>query len=91
MQNFRALGAPPPHPRASGSWGLCPQTPSLWQLGASPPDPHWRLAAGGSAPRPPKQPLHCEFLATRLVQAMLSCIQWWTSFLYEEPYCESDA
>ena len=66
MQNFRALGAPPPDPRASGGWGLCPQTPSLRQLGASPPDPHWPPAAGGSAPRPPKQPPHCEFLATRL-------------------------
>ena len=56
MQNFRALGAPPPDPRASGGWGFCPQTPSLRQLGASPPDPHWPPAAGGSAPRPPKQP-----------------------------------
>ena len=56
MQNFRALGAPPPDPRASGGWGLRPQTPSLRQLGASPPDPHWPPAAGGSAPRPPKQP-----------------------------------
>ena len=28
MQNFRALGAPPPDPRASGGWGLCPQTPN---------------------------------------------------------------
>ena len=59
MQNFRALGAPPKR------W-LCPQTPSLQQLGALPPDPHWPPAAGGSAPRPPKQPPHCEFLATRL-------------------------
>ena len=66
MQIFRALGAPPPDPRASGGWRLCPQTPSLRRLGASPPDPHWPLAAGGSAPRPPKQPPHCEFLATRL-------------------------
>ena len=66
MQNFRALGAPPPEPRASGGWGLCPQTPSLRRLGASSPDPHWSPAAGGSAPRPPKQPPHCEFLATRL-------------------------
>ena len=56
MQNFRALGAPPPDPRASGGWGLCTQTPSLRQLGAKPPDPHWSPAAGGSAPRPPKQP-----------------------------------
>ena len=71
MQNFRALGAPPPDPRASGGWGLCPQTPSLRQLGASPPDPHWPPAAGGSAPRPPKQPPHCEFLATRLAKLMV--------------------
>ena len=56
MLSFRALGAPPPDPRASGGWGLCPQTPSLQQLGASPPDPHRPTAAGGSAPRPPKQP-----------------------------------
>ena len=27
MQNFQALGAPPPDPRASSGWGLCPQTP----------------------------------------------------------------
>ena len=53
MQNFRALGAPPPDPRASGGWGLCPQTPSLRRLGASPPDPQ-------------NSPPHCEFLATRL-------------------------
>ena len=56
MQNFWALGAPPPDPRASSGWGLCLQTPSLRWLGALPPDPHWPLAAGGSAPRPPKQP-----------------------------------
>ena len=43
MQNFRALGSPPPDPRASGGWGLCPQNPQ-------PP------GAGGFAPRPPKQP-----------------------------------
>ena len=46
MQNFRALGATPPDPRASGGWGLYPQTPSF----------HWPPAAGGSAPRPPKHP-----------------------------------
>ena len=71
MQNFRALGAPPPDPRASGGWGLCPQTPCLRQLGASPPDPHWPPAAGGSAPRPPTQPPHCEFLATRMVMSYI--------------------
>ena len=64
---FSSAGAPPPDPRASGGWGLYPQTPSLRQLGASPPDPHWPPAAGGSASRPPKQPPHCEFLATRLL------------------------
>ena len=51
---------------ASGGFGLCPQTPSLRRLGVSPPDPHWPPAAGGSAPRPSKQPPHCEFLATHL-------------------------
>ena len=39
MQGFRALGSPPADPLASGGWGFCPQTPSLQQLGASPPDP----------------------------------------------------
>ena len=38
MQNFRALGAPPPHPRASGGWWLCPQTPT-GLLRVPPPDP----------------------------------------------------
>ena len=57
MQNYRALGAPPPYPRASGGWELCPQTPSLRRPGASPPDPQ-------------TQPPHCEFLlATRLIVA----------------------
>ena len=28
MQNFQALGALPPDPRASGGWGLRPQTPT---------------------------------------------------------------
>ena len=51
MQNFQALGAPPLDPRASGGWGLCPQTPnSLWRLGAPPPDPQ-------------NSPRNCEFLA----------------------------
>ena len=33
------------HPSVSGGWGLCPQTPSLWRLGASPPDPHCEFLA----------------------------------------------
>ena len=45
MQNFQALGALPPKPRASGGWGLFPQTPNSLRL------------LRGSAPRPPKQPL----------------------------------
>ena len=53
MQNFRALGAPPPGPRASGGWGLCPRTPSLRRLGASPPDPHCLSS--------PKQPPIADF------------------------------
>ena len=56
MQNIRALGAPPPDPRASGGWELCPQTPSLCRLEASPPDHHWPPAAEGSAPRPQYSP-----------------------------------
>ena len=66
MRNFRALESLPSDPRAFGGWGLCPQTPSLRRLGASPPDPHWPPAARGSAHRSPKQPPHCKFLATRL-------------------------
>ena len=75
MQNFRALGAPLPDPRASGGWGLCPQTMlasggiglRFGLIGLHWPLAHWPPAAGGSAPRPPKQPPHCEFLATRLL------------------------
>ena len=50
MQNFRALGAPPPDPPAAGGYALKPPASSGW----------------GFAPRPPKQLLHCEFFATRL-------------------------
>ena len=56
MQNFLALGAALPDPRTSGGWGLCSQTPNLWRLGASPPDPHWPLAAEGPPPRPQNSP-----------------------------------
>ena len=81
MQHFWALEAPPPDPRASGGWGFCPQTPSFWRLGASPPDPHWPPAAGGSVPRPLKQPPHCEFLATRLLSENLG----FSSICFEMP------
>ena len=42
MQNFRALGAEPLNPRASGGCGLCPQTPKT-----APP-----LRVSGYAPAP---------------------------------------
>ena len=52
MQKFRALGAPPPDSRASGGWGLCPQTPFLRRLGDLPPDPKtaFPLRIPGNAP-----------------------------------------
>ena len=55
MQNFQALGALPPGPRASGGWGLCPQTLVPPAAGDSPPNPQPPVA-GGYAPRPPKHP-----------------------------------
>ena len=53
---FSSAGAPPPDPRASGGWGLCPQTPSLRRRGASLPNPHWPPATGGSHPDPQTAP-----------------------------------
>ena len=51
MQNFRALGAPPPHPRAFGGWGLRPQTPksappiaNFWLRACPRPQPMIRLS-----------------------------------------------
>ena len=52
MQNFRALGVPPPDPRTP--------VPS-----ALPPNPHRSPAA--LPPDPQNSPPHCEFLAKRLV------------------------
>ena len=56
MQNFRALGAPPPYPQASGGWELCPQTPSLQRLGVLSPDPQWPPAAGSFTPTQKNSP-----------------------------------
>ena len=70
MQNFRALGAPPPDPRASDGWGLRPQTPSLRQLGASPPDPHWPPAAGAPPPNPRNSPPIANFWLRACVQGI---------------------
>ena len=36
------------------------------------------------------QAIHARRAHSVWVQAMLSCIQWWTPFFYKEPYCESD-
>ena len=66
IQNFRALGAPPPDLRAFGGLRFCPQTPSLRRQEALLPDPP--IAAGGRGLRPqtPETALtHCRFLATR--------------------------
>ena len=66
MQNFRALEARPPHSRASGSWWLCPQIPSLRQLGALPQTLTGLRRLGASPQTPETAPPHCKFLATRL-------------------------
>ena len=36
MENFQALEAPPPDPRASGGWELCPQLPASGAWGLRP-------------------------------------------------------
>ena len=47
-----------------------PRPPGLKRLGVLPPDSQ-PLKAGDFYPRPPKQPHHCEFLATRPVFLLL--------------------
>ena len=37
MQIFQALGAPPPDPRASGGWGLCPHPPPQLRISSYAP------------------------------------------------------
>ena len=65
MQNFRALGALPPNPHASGGWGLCRETPASGGWGLRPQTPIGLRWLG--APTTPKlAPPHCEFLAMRL-------------------------
>ena len=72
MQNFQALGALPPDPRAPGGWGLCSQTPSLRRQGALPPDPHWPPVAGGYACRPVKQPPIANFWLRACVYLLMA-------------------
>ena len=55
MQNFQALGAPPPDPVPPAAGDFAPRPP---------------LASGGwelRAQTPQTAPPHCEFLATRLL------------------------
>ena len=62
MQNFRALGAEPPDPRAYGGWRLCPKTPiGLRRLGGLPPDPQISppLRISGYAPGVSNDQLPC--------------------------------
>ena len=56
MQKFPALWAPPPDPRVSGGWGLCPQTPSLRRLGARPQTPIGLRRLGAPPLDPPNSP-----------------------------------
>jgi len=49
-----------------------PLSPDLQPPAASPPDPHWPPAAGGSTPIPPDQPPpNGEILAKRLIECIL--------------------
>ena len=52
MQNFRALGAPPPDPRTPSILGLCPQTPIglRWLDAPPPPNTAPQLRIPGYAP-----------------------------------------
>ena len=68
MQNFRALGAPPPDPvpPAAGAFPPSPQPPAAGGFAPRPPIGLRRL--GAPPPDPPNSPSHWEFLATRLCQ-----------------------
>ena len=69
-------------------WGLRSQTPVLRRLGASPIDPQWPLAVGGSASRPQNGVLHYKFLATRL-DVHTSLFQRMKVRIYLQPRSES--
>ena len=56
MQNFRALGAPPPGPRASGGWGLFPKPPASGGWGLSPQTPIGLRQLGALSPDPKNSP-----------------------------------
>ena len=71
MQNLRALGAPPPDPRASGGWGLgaFPPNPQPPAAGGFAPSPPLASVGWGLRPQTPQTSPHWEFLATRLHDA----------------------
>ena len=81
MQNFRALGAPPPVPGASDGWVLCPQTPSLRQLGSLPPAPIglWRMEAP-----PPDAKISLPPIANFWLRAWWFHF-WWRPFFWSAP------
>ena len=79
MQNFRALGVPPPDSRASAAGGFASRPPASGGWGLRPHNPNG-LRQRGTLPHDPKiSPPHCEFLATRLgwrlvvLIALLAC------------------
>ena len=63
MQNFRALGAPPPDPVLPAAGGFAPKPPASGDFTLRTP-----LASGGWGlrPQPPKTAPHRKILATRL-------------------------
>ena len=84
MQNFLALGAPPPDPHAFGCWGFFPQTPSLQRLGASPPDPIGLRQLGAQPPDPQNSPPIANFWlrAWYQLRAMRSNVKTFLIFTY---------
>ena len=66
MQNFRALGAPPPGPPCLRRLGALPPNPQPPAAGCFAPRPPLASGGWGLRPQNPKNSPHCEFLATRL-------------------------
>ena len=65
---FSSAWAPPPDPRASGGWGLCPQAPpASGSWGLRPQTPIALRRLGAPVPDQKHTAPHCEFLATRLL------------------------
>ena len=78
MQNFRALGAPPPDPRTFGILGLCPQTPIglRWLDAPPPPNTAPQLRISGYAPAQYSSAVShkkCVNLIEHQVKCLLEC------------------